>query len=175
MCWLSRLFKKSPSIEAKPIVLTLPHPEELPNFTQTIENVSIDKVLTKWLTDWEVPEEHWQYWKSAITITVRTDIQYAAQTWGNGVRHLDVKPAWINSGVIAHEQAHNSYALLTEAQKIEFHDVCTSLKTTNPLIKHLYSINAYGLKNDVEGHAEVYRYIGQKMSVELKQFYPKLF
>jgi hypothetical protein len=49
------------------------------------------------------------------------------------------------------------------------------LKSTDPLIKQLYSINTYGLGSDVEGHAEVYRYIGQQMPAQLKPFYPMLF
>jgi len=39
----------------------------------------------------------------------------------------------------------------------------------------LYAKNPYGLTNDIEGHAEVYRYIGEKMPEQLKRYYPMLF
>jgi hypothetical protein len=86
-----------------------------------------------------------------------------------------IKPKWLNPGVIAHEQAHNSYALLTPAQKASFSTVYTPLKNTDPLIKLLYSKNAYGLTNDIEGHAEVYRYLGRQMPQQLVPYYPQLF
>ena len=97
-------------------------------------------------------------------------------TWSaDGKRHLAIKPGWLNPGVVAHEQAHNSYAFLNPTQKSAFSSLHTSLKSTDPLIKQLYSINTYGLSSDVEGHAEVYRYIGQQMPAQLKPFYPMLF
>ena len=49
----------------------------------------------------------------------------------------------------------------------------TSRNTTSN--KLLFSRNTYGLTNDIEGHAEVYRYIGQQMPEQLKQYYPRLF
>jgi len=99
-----------------------------------------------------------------------------AATWeAGGKRHLVIKAPWLNPGVIAHEQAHNSYALLNPNQKTAFASIYNSLKNTDPLIKLLYSINTYGLSTDIEGHAEVYRYIGQQMPAQFKQYYPKLF
>jgi hypothetical protein len=65
--------------------------------------------------------------------------------------------------------------LLTPAMKANFSAVYTTLKNTDPLIRLLYSQNTYGLTNDVEGHAELYRYLGEKMPEQLKQFYPKMF
>jgi hypothetical protein len=88
---------------------------------------------------------------------------------------LAVKPPWLNAGVIAHEQAHNSYALLTAAQKAAFSAAYNPLINTDPLITFLYSHNPYGLSSDIEGHAELYRYLGDKMPAQLKQFYPRLF
>ncbi len=157
--------------------LVLPHPEEAPDYSQTLENVNIDAVITKWLMDWQVPAEYWDYWRTAIVVTLRTDIDYPAQTYdgADGKRHLEIQPAWLSAGVLAHEQAHNSYALLTESQRYEFAAAYGKVKTSDPLIKVLYSQNAYGLTSDVEGHAEVYRYLGQSMPESLKRFYPKLF
>ena len=155
--------------------LTLTHPQEPPNPNQ-MANADVPATLTKWLTDWQVPPEFWDYWRAAIVVTLRTDIQYPAQTyWGSdGKRHLDIRPEWVNPGVVAHEQAHNSYALLSEGQKAAFSAAYTPLKTSDSLIKFLYSQNAYGLSSDVEGHAEVFRYLQGKIPAALLPFYPKL-
>jgi hypothetical protein len=166
---------------------TLPHPEEPMNPVATLANTNAAAIITKWLTDWEVPAQHWDYWKTAIDMQIhdiypdsliRMGINQdtPSATWeAGGKRHLAIKPKWLNPGVIAHEQAHNSYALLTPSQKAEFSAVYTPLKNSDSLIKLLYSINRYGLTNDIEGHAEVYRYIGQQMPALLKFYYPRLF
>ena len=154
----------------------LPHPEELPDYAQTLENIDIDLVFEKWVIEWSVPSEYTDFWRNSIVITVTNDIAYPAQTWEeNGKRHLDIKPEWLNPGVLAHEQAHNSYALLTDKEKADFALVYNAIRELDPMIKLLYSINTYGLSNDIEGHAEVYRYIGQQTANPLKKYYPKLF
>ena len=168
MCWLSKWLSNKP--------LTVPFPEELPDYSQTLFTVSIAKTLQEWLVKYSVPIEYYDHWRNVIVIRVTTAIPHPAQTWEeHGIRHLDVKPEWLNPGVVAHEQAHNSYALLTEGQKAAFNFAYAPLKVTDPLIKLLYSINTYGSTSNVEGHAEVYRYLGSKMPKVLKGFYPKLF
>jgi len=165
----------------------LPHPEEPLNPAATLANVDVNAIISKWLTDWGVPQTWWFTWKKAIDVQVY-DVyppsilaigakqDTPAMTWSaDGKRHLAIKPGWLNPGVIAHEQAHNSYAFLNPAQKSTFSALHTSLKSTDPLMRQLYSINTYGLSSDVEGHAEVYRYIGQQMPAQLKPFYPMLF
>ena len=154
----------------------LPHPEELVNYDCTMENYNLDVIFQKWYDDYLVPVEYRDYWRNQIEIEVTDTLPYEAATWEvNGKRHLAVRPEWLNAGVIAHEQAHNSYALLTECEKLAFADLHTKLKKSNEMVKYLYSINSYGLHNDIEGHAEIYRYLGQGMPQELKQYYPKLF
>ncbi len=172
MCW----FKK----------LVLPHPMEPENPMQTMDNVDVAVTLTKWLTDWQVPVEFWNFWRTKIIIKVDPTfaVQIAPNVWiakpagswdENGVRHLAIRPSWLNAGVIAHEQCHNSYSLLTNEQKAEFTATYTPLIKTDRYIKLLYSLNTYGLTSVIEGHADVYRYIGQSMPATLKRFYPKLF
>jgi hypothetical protein len=173
--------------QAKDQITILPHPEEPMNPLATLANTDVVAVITKWLIDWGVPAQYWDYWKSAIDMQVydiyppsvlkmglKQDTPAAA--WESaGRRHMAIKPNWLNPGVIAHEQAHNSYALLTSSQKAAFSTVYAPLKSTDPLIKLLYSKNTYGLTNDVEGHAEVYRYIGKQMPAQLTMYYPRLF
>jgi hypothetical protein len=60
-------------------------------------------------------------------------------------------------------------------RKADFKKAYTPLINSDPLIVFLYSRNTYGLSSVVEGHAEVYRYIGDKMPEKLKPYYPKLF
>ena len=164
MCWW---FKKK---------LVLPHPEEKPNYLQTADNVDVSLTVYEWLVNYHVPSEHWDYWRTKVDITIDTAISYPAGVWeADGIRHMAVRPEWLNAGVVAHEQAHNSYALLSDIDKQFFSAAYMSLKATDPLIKLLYKTNTYGLTNDVEGHAEVYRYLGGKMPEVLKQYYPKLF
>jgi hypothetical protein len=177
------------SLANRPMItpLALPHPEEPMAPSANLSNIDASSVMNKWLVDWNVPERFWNYWRNAISLEaydayppsilamgVRQDTP--AATWeAGGKRHLAIKPQWLNPGVIAHEQAHNSYALLAPEQKTEFSSVYTPLKNSDPLIRFLYSRNTYGLSNDVEGHAEVYRYIGDKMPQQLRKFYPLLF
>ena len=172
---ISKAFAKKPLVEAPPPVI--PHPEEQPDYTKTVENVNVDDVLNKWLVSYNVSEEYHDYWKQQIVVTVTDTIPYPAGTYanGDGKRHLIIRPEWLNPGVIAHEQAHNSYALLTDEQKAEFEATYTPLISTDKYIKLLYSTNTYGLTSVVEGHAEIYRYLCEKMPDVLKQFYPKLF
>jgi hypothetical protein len=154
----------------------LPHPEEKPDYSRNLENTSFISVMDKWFEIYSVPEQYRGFWQDRIAATVTVEISYPAGTWDqDGIRHLAVRPEWLNPGVIAHEQAHNSYALLTGSQKTEFSSIYSHLKETDSLIKLLYSINTYGLSNEIEGHAEVYRYLGEKMPEQLKKYYPKLF
>ena len=154
----------------------LPHPEEPADYTRTLDNVDLEDVLNKWIVDWGVPGEYADYWKSAIVIKLTLEIYVPAQTWElDGVRHLDVRPEHCTPGVIAHEQSHNSYSLLTDAEKVNFASAYHAIKSTDKLIKLLYSINKYGLTSTVEGHAEIYRFLGRQMPPVLKKYYPKLF
>ena len=175
MCFkkIKSLFKKKDTDKSP---LTIPHPEETPDSSRTVNNTDLDAALDKWEIDYNVPEAYRGYWKTKIVISLDENLPYPAATYElNGVRHLTIRPEWVNSGVIAHEQAHNSYALLTDLEKSHFSTTYTPLKTTDPLVVYLYSINSYGLTNDIEGHAEVYRYLGDEMPEVLKKYYPKLF
>ncbi len=156
--------------------LAIPRPPEAPDYSQTLENVNLDSALDEWEIKYNVPITYRDYWKTGIIVTLDANLPCPAMTFEkDGMRHLTIRPEWVNPGVIAHEQAHNSYALLTEQQKAEFSTIYTTLKTTDPLIVFLYSKNSYGLTNDIEGHAEVYRYIAEQMPEVLKKYYPRLF
>ena len=182
--WISTLLSlllkgktTEPAGMSQPQRLAIPHPEEAADFSITVDNCNIDAVFNKWMLDYQVPAENRDHWRHAIEIEVTNNLDSPAATWDNprtGKRHLAVKPAYLNPGVLAHEQAHNSFALLTKKQKNEFSAAYAPLKTSDPLITYLYSINSYGKSSDIEGHAEMYRYLGEKMPGVLKKYYPKL-
>jgi hypothetical protein len=175
LAWFNKGKPEEPSRTSESF--TIPHPEEPADYSITMANYNIDAVFDKWMLGYRVPAENRDYWRNAIEIEVTSALESPAATWDNrrtGKRHLAVKPEYLNPGVLAHEQAHKSYALLTEQQKREFSTAYTPLKTTNPLITYLYSINRYGTTSDIEGHAELYRFLCEKMPSVLKKFYPKL-
>lgn len=147
--------------------ITLPHPEE-PKLLQPA--TGLESVRIAWLTGWAVPMQFISYWMG-INLELTPDVAVADTT--DAVTR--VNPYWATPGVLAHEMAHRSYAFLTDPQKAEFAAAYHAVKDNDPLIVYLYSINTYGLQSDIEGHAEVYRYIGGKMPEQLKAYYPKLF
>ena len=160
--------------------LTLPHPEQQKNLSQTMANVNIDEVFQAWYDSYNVPVESRKYFRNTIFVELNDKIPYSAGTWkAAGIRHLQVRPEWCNAGVLAHEQAHCSYALLTEDEKLLFETAYNNAQP-HPFIVLLHRVNTYMNQTDkldrhVEEHAELYRYIGlEKLPVTLKRFYPKL-
>ncbi len=174
MCkWLSDLFNRAPK---------LPHPEESINTNATIDNVNpgdLIYIINKWLYDWKVPVEYHPFWLSVnITVVPKLTILYNGQfvqvpaaTWAEE-RRMELDPQWANAGVLAHEFSHISYSLLTPEQQAQFSAKFYYLRDTDLLT--LFEQKPYGLTNLFEGHADVYRYLGEKMPAELRPFYPKL-
>jgi hypothetical protein len=153
----------------------------------TAATLDLNSVIAKWLIQWNVPEKWWFRWKHDIDVQVYdlyppyilnmgVNPDTPAVSWfADGKRHMAVKSTWLNPGVIAHEQAHNSFNLLHPDQKMAFASLHSSLKKRDSPIQQLYSVHPFGLVSNVEGHAEIYRYLGQYMPDQLKQFYPTLF
>ena len=156
-------------------VTELPHPEESQDFTRTLENTSFNHVLNDWFKLYNVPIQYHEFWRKNVRVSITDNLSTPAATWEqDGLRHLAIKPEWLNPGVLAHELAHTSYSLLTDTEKENFSKVYSSLNS-HPLITLLHSKKAYAKKNLIEGHAEIYRYLGEKMPEQLKQYYPSLF
>lgn len=154
----------------------LPYPEEKPDYTKTLENTNIAGIVKQWLDTYFVPEQYHDFWRLKVEITVDPNYYVPAAAWeSDGIRHIRIRPEWLNPGVIAHEQGHNSYSLLAEDEKQAFSLIYIPLKEKDKLIKLLYSKNAYGLTSKIEGHAELYRFLGASLPKQLKIYYPKLF
>ena len=165
-----------------------PYPEEKFNPDATEDNVIIEDIIDSWFWHYDVPEEYHDYWLYKIDIKIDAIFPYAAGVWeSNGIRHLTAQPGWFNKGVLAHEQAHNSYFTMTEEKKDSFKSAYLALRDSESL-KHLKDYKAvFKLEPDelcpwhnnvpaiIEQHAEIYRYLGTQMPQVLKQFYPKLF
>jgi len=173
MCW----FKK-PQV--------LPHPEQKPNYAQTANNVDVDELFKDWCALYYVPVVYRNFWREQIDIQVYdaypieimalgVQSNTPAATWEiNGKRYLACLAPWANVGVLAHEMAHCSYALLTLGQKAAFDNAFNVSLVGDALVMFLDKQNWYMNTNNVEGHAEVYRYLGTQMPEELKTFYIKL-
>jgi len=170
-----------------PATDVLPYPEEPVDESRTTANTSAAAVLEQWLAERQVPAEYHDFWKNQISIrlddawppemlTGGLKADTPAATWAEGERRVLASLCkWFNVGVIAHEQAHNSYARLNWFERLGFGLIYNIVRHFNSLIKLLYSQNRYGLNSDVEGHAEVYRYLCEYMPGVLKRFYPRLF
>ena len=169
-----------PPVVVPPVVvppMSLPHPEEKPDSSQTMTTPGlVDAMFQKWYDSYNVPIASRDYFRNKVIVQLDDTLTFPAGTWtdADGIRHLKIKPEWCNAGVLAHEQAHNSYALLTDEQKAEFSVAYNAVKGTDPYIKLLYSINTYGLSSDVEAHAELGRYLWGKLPESLLKYYPRL-
>ena len=156
-----------------------PYPEE--KFNKDIP-VDVDTAfaMTCWMLKYGVPPNYQNFWHDHLIIHVDPDYEYPAGVWTeNGIRHMRIQPGYLNPGVIAHEQAHNSYDLMSDAKKVGFKVTLLRLYETRKVLKKLFKYNTYGLNYDgslnfVEAHAEIYRYLYEQMPVELKGFYPRL-
>jgi hypothetical protein len=146
---------------------------------------TIDESVTMredWMEDWEVPEEHQPFWWEIQIRIVENYIYPASITYLSNLTEsisdnflFTLNPFWDTKGVCAHEMAHVSKKLMTTEQWKQFESISSALMTTNDLLIALFQRNGYGLTSVVERHAEIYRYLGQYMPEELKQFYPKMF
>ena len=158
----------------------LPYPEEPPDYGRLLADVDTLDAIMDWLMAYDVPVEWWDYWRDrGVIITVTKDISYAAGVWEeNGVRHMNVRPEWLTPGVIAHEEAHVSYALLTKSLTAEFEVTFYEAKEKDSLVKLVFDLHPWRDDwgdEEIEGHADIYRYLGNKMPSNLKRFYPRLF
>ena len=163
MCW----FKKP---------LVLPYPEQKPDKKRTIANTDIEELFKDWCALYYIPVVYRKFWREQIDISLSVDIWYPAGTWEeNGKRYLQMRPEWANVGVLAHEMAHCSYALLTMGQKAAFDNAFNVSLVGDALVMFLDKQNSYMNTNNVEGHAECYRFLGDQMPEELRAFYIKLF
>jgi len=180
MCWKKKPVKPpvvEPPIEEPPVSITIPHPEEPPDYSKTMDNVNIDTVIDEWLIKYQVPEIYYSWWRDKIVIKVDDQFPYPAGTWEqDGKRHLTVRPEFFNPGVLAHEEAHVSYSLLTPGQKTDFSNKLFSVESSDPYIVLLWKTKrpTWG-EYEVEGHAELYRYLHPHIPAKLIPYYPNLF
>ena len=175
MCW-AKLFKKKE--------LALPHPEEPVNPQATIKSVDIKGVVKEWYDNWGVPLIHQPFWDDVSIVLVENlfcvinnqIVKVPALTYAD-TKEVSIDPQWANTGVIAHEMAHISYSLLDFGQRTSFmlqYSECVG-DSQEKLFQLLCDTNTYMEINMFEAHAEIYRYLGERMPESLKRFYPKLF
>lgn len=159
--WLISLFQKP----------KLTHPEEPANPQATMANTDILAVRAKWFADWRVPEPWRSFWRH-VNIYL-DDTVPAAATWSE-IFQSAYNPQWANPGVLAHEMAHISYYLLNPEEKTDFEVAYRRAATEDVLVEYLFSRKPYGKTNAVEGHADIYRFLGADMPADLIKYYPRL-
>lgn len=155
----------------------LPHPQEGRNDSATIETTDMFKVLTDFYTKYSISTDNQPFWNQ-----VKFKVEYPLIINGNEcpagtdsqTKTMWIEPQWASAGVLAHELAHISYYQLSPDAQAKFAVLHDGFKNTDILVKLLYSMNGYGLTSEVEGHAEIFRYLGLAMPQELKTFYPRL-
>jgi hypothetical protein len=148
---------------------SLPYPEEPPDFTL---NISGPQLLQLFFNKYFIPEEHWNFWRS-VTVVVDKTLSFPAGMVSE-TKTLYLKPEYANAGILAHEFSHLSYALLNQDQKNNFVPDYARALQTDGFLKLLSSQNQYMKTSVVEAHAEIFRYIGNKMPDYLNKYYPKL-
>lgn len=191
--WLTNLlktilsvFRPQPKPQPIPQTPSFSHPEEPVNPSQTVANTDIPAVITKWLTDWKVPVEYWDFWRSQIQIHIYDEwtqdvitkfgIQpgwLAFATIEDGKPALYCKASYFNAGVVAHEMAHNTYYHLLDTDQVAFKGDYEELLHTDSQLQYFATQRVP--PNNIELHAEVYRFLGETTPAQLKHYYPKLF
>jgi hypothetical protein len=162
---------------------SLPYPMEPEDPLKKASTIIIENVVTLWLDNYNVPFDYRIYWRNEIEIKV---YDFWPQEILNNHTEINIKTPgfmfdkvlyclarWFNPGVIAHEQAHNSYTLLHE--KEDWIVAYKAEATGNKPLQQVFKEHPYACVNDIEAHAEIYRYLGPKMPDNLKIYYPKLF
>ena len=168
------LKKPIPTEPAEPTSLTLPHPEQPPEYSATIENTDIHAVIAEWFEEYDVPLEYQSYWINDCNIKVSLAYKYPAATIAQ-TKTVYVRPEWCNPGVIAHEVCHIIWQSLTEEERIDFENKMYDERQKNKLLALAWETKPYMQTNVIEAHAEIYRYLGQYMPESLKKYYPKVF
>jgi hypothetical protein len=186
MCqWVKTLFKpKTPVIPPTPPVtppappigpapLAIPYPEEPGNPTQTMDNTDGAATVAAWQMTRAFPPAQLPFWQQ-ITVELSLTCPGVAATYDDE-KKIRVHPDYCNPGVIAHEMAHISYFRLSGDMQDSFVAAFDQALTTNPLLKYVYDAKGYLHVSGIEAHADVYRYLGEKMPGSLKGYYPRLF
>jgi hypothetical protein len=155
-----------------PAVVPLPHPEEPANISATISNVDLPYVMHDWLFTWAVPEDSWLFWTTFIHLYLDNTVPFA-QTNAQ-LAQIFFNPIWCNKGTLAHEVAHVVWSKLLVSNEKSAFILDLARAKEEPIVKDLFSRNPYGLTSNVEAHAEIYRYLGDKMPDYLKKYYPRL-
>lgn len=151
--------------------LTLPHLEELPDLTATVDNTSARGLLALWVLRYQPSDPiFWQTIDLQVTGTIKLD--NAAETISEW-KQVKIRPEYSNEGALAHELSHISYSLLTDQQKADFAKDFEAVKT-DPLVALMLKEKPNAKKDIIEAHADLYRYLAHQMPESLKSYYPRL-
>jgi hypothetical protein len=153
-----------------PQTMQLPYPEEAPDFYKMITG---EELLQKFFAKYFIPEVYWNFWRR-VNIKVDNTLKFPAGMVSE-TKTLLLKPEYANPGILAHEFSHLSYSELNPDKKAAFVMEYNSALQTDNLLRFLYVQKPYMKTNNIEAHAEIFRYLGNKMPPQLNKYYPKLF
>jgi len=176
-----------PEPVSAPEPFRIPHLPVNPDWSLTPYKVNISDVIERWFTGWSVPVAG-REWAKSIFVDIRDsvfvvfadniarEVPAACYYWELPSR-IEIEAKWLNDpGTLVHEIAHIPwFTILTPEQQAEYEVLFNRLISTDPYMKLLDAANDYMNTSVIEGYAEVYRYLGEQMPVELKIYYPKLF
>jgi hypothetical protein len=178
MNWLVKIIKQILALFYKtapptpPAPLSIPYPEEEMRLGQKVSDVNVPSLKENYYHAYSVPPINRET-LDKVRVNIEDQTYYPAYTAG---MTITMNPQWANIGVLAHEMAHVIYfQYLSGEDTIRFAQEYNALILTDPLLILLDSKNSYMNINYIEGHAEVYRYLGKYMPSALKKYYPLLF
>lgn len=141
--------------------------------SMTMESVRIAEVIENWLRTWKVPQRYHSFWLEECDIKLSLKYRAPAATIAQ-TREIFVRPEWANPGIIAHEVCHIVWQFLSDSQRESFQKDLTDALKHDYLIRLAWQTKPYMQTNKIEAHADIYRYLGDRMPEALKSYYPKL-
>jgi len=147
----------------------LPYLEEKPDYTMTLNSCNVEDLRTRFYYERNVKD--WDFWDT-VEIIPSVEMHYPAWTITE-VKKIWIRPEWFNVGVLSHEIAHISHNEMNDIDMANFVIDLEKFKN-NKYIKTLYKQIPYTSTNYIEGHANLYRFICDKLPNELKKYYPHL-
>ena len=179
MCWLKRL--------VKPPVYTIPYPEESPDLNATTLNTSVPQTLDRLFSSRNTQFELRAFWFSItyeLVDNLHVEIDYGSYVLSVKVAAaayselllVKVDPHYCNPGVLGHENAHIEFYFLSDELVAEWPDRLEEAVQLDPLLSYLWNLpeRSYMRSDIIEAHADVYRFLGDKVPLSLWKFYPHL-
>jgi hypothetical protein len=144
----------------------VPYPRET---STSPRYATVAELMAVWFSRWFVVDTGFWSNISNLVVIIDPSMQGAAYTTG---KEIHIHPDFSDPGVLAHEVCHVDWPLLSPNEQQDFADLYPVVAARDKLVA-LVTKELWG-EPKVEAHAEIYRYLGKYMPVELRRFYPHL-